>query len=69
MAEHDLPLVGIPACVVQEKGSDAFHKAGEKYIMAAAGAAHCMPLLIPALGDWYDPQELASRLDGWKSVV
>ena len=64
MTEHDLPLVGIPACVAQEESGSAFHKAGEKYIMAAAGAAHCMPLLIPALGDWYDPHELAARLDG-----
>ncbi len=64
MTEHDLPLVGIPACVVAEDGGGAFHKVGEKYIMAAARAAHCMPLLIPALGDWYDARELAGRLDG-----
>lgn len=64
MTEHDLPLVGIPACVVAEDGGSAFHKAGEKYITAVSGAAHCMPLLIPALGDWYDPHELAARLDG-----
>ncbi|UCH74941.1 MAG: gamma-glutamyl-gamma-aminobutyrate hydrolase family protein [Rhodospirillales bacterium] len=64
MTEHDLPLVGIPACVIAEGGGGDFHKVGEKYIMAVAGAAHCMPLLIPALGDWYDPRELAQRLDG-----
>ncbi len=64
MTEHDLPLVGIPACVVAEDGGGAFHKVGEKYIMAAARAAHCMPLLIPALGEWYDARELAARLDG-----
>ena len=64
MTEHDLPLIGIPACVAQEETGSVIHKAGEKYIMAAAGAARCMPLLIPALGDWYDPHELAARLDG-----
>ena len=64
MTEHDLPLVGIPACVTEEDNGSVFHKAGEKYITAVASAAHCMPLLIPALGDWYDPLELAGRLDG-----
>ncbi len=64
MTEHDLPIVGIPACVQAEDGGGAFHKVGEKYITAAAEGAHCLPLLIPALGDWYDPQELVSRLDG-----
>ncbi len=64
MTEHDLPLVGIPACVVAEDGGGAFHKVGEKYIMAVASASHCMPVLIPALGEWYDARELATRLDG-----
>jgi len=64
MTEHDLPLVGIPACVAVENGGGDFHKVGEKYIMAVAKASHCMPVLIPALGDWYDPYELAGRLDG-----
>jgi putative glutamine amidotransferase len=64
MTEHDLPLVGIPACVFADDGGGEFHKVGEKYIMAAASASHCMPLLIPALGEWYDPHELAGRLDG-----
>jgi putative glutamine amidotransferase len=64
MTEHDLPLVGIPACVAPEDGGGEFHKVGEKYIMAVAGASHCMPLLIPALGEWYDPYQLAARLDG-----
>lgn len=64
MTEHDLPLVGVPACVVAEDGGGDFHKVGEKYIMAVASASRCMPVLIPALGDWYDPHELAGRLDG-----
>lgn len=64
MTEHDLPLVGIPACVVAEDGGGAYHRVGEKYVAAVARAAHCMPVLIPPLGDWYDPHELAARLDG-----
>jgi putative glutamine amidotransferase len=64
MTEHELPIVGVPSCVdVSEEGS-AFHKVGEKYVMAVAKASHCLPLAIPALGDWYDPYELASKLDG-----
>ena len=64
MTEHGLPIVGVPCCVdVQEEGS-VFHKAGEKYVMAVARASHCLPLMIPALGDWYDPYELAEKLDG-----
>ncbi len=64
MTERDLPLVGIPACVTKADNGSVFHKVGEKYILAAAGAARCMPLLIPALGEWCDPRELAARLDG-----
>jgi putative glutamine amidotransferase len=64
MTEHDLPLVGIPACIAEEDGGSAFHRVGEKYIMAVAGAAHCMPVIVPALGEWFDAHELAGRLDG-----
>ena len=64
MTEQDLPLVGVPACVTVDPESGAFHKVGEKYIMAVAKAARCMPLVVPALGEWYDPYELVARLDG-----
>lgn len=64
MTERILPLVGIPACIVAEDGGGDYHKVGGKYITAVAGASHCMPLLIPALGDRYDAYELAERFDG-----
>ena len=64
MTEQGLPLVGVPCCVETPAEGDAFHKVGEKYLMAVARASHCMPVMIPALGDWYDPYELAATLDG-----
>lgn len=64
MTEHDLPLVGIPACAVNAEEGGPYHRVGEKYVTAVAHGARCMPLLIPPLGDWYDPYELADRLDG-----
>lgn len=64
MTEHGLPIVGVPCCVEAQEEGGAFHKVGEKYVMAVAKASHCMPLVIPALGDWYDPYELAAKLDG-----
>ena len=64
MTEHGLPIVGVPCCVEAQEEGAVFHKVGEKYLMAVASASHCMPLMIPALGDWYDPYELAAKLDG-----
>lgn len=64
MTEHGLPIVGVPCCVEAQEEGAVFHKVGEKYLMAAASASHCMPLMIPALGDWYDPFELVAELDG-----
>jgi putative glutamine amidotransferase len=64
MTEHGLPIVGIPCCVTAREEGGAYHKVGEKYLMSVARASHCLPLLIPALGEWYDPDELAAKLDG-----
>lgn len=57
------PLIGIPVDV-REIDHQPFHMVGEKYITAVSDAAACMPLLIPALGDGYDFDELVRRLDG-----
>ncbi|HYE51453.1 MAG TPA: gamma-glutamyl-gamma-aminobutyrate hydrolase family protein [Azospirillaceae bacterium] len=58
-----LPLVGIPACT-REMGPHPFHVAGDKYVRAVSDGAGALPMVIPALGDWYDPAALAARLDG-----
>jgi putative glutamine amidotransferase len=57
------PLIGIPACM---KGSDGmpFHSVGDKYVMGVVDGAGGLPLLIPALGELYETEDLVARLDG-----
>ncbi|MFV3127428.1 gamma-glutamyl-gamma-aminobutyrate hydrolase family protein [Niveispirillum sp. KHB5.9] len=57
------PLVGLP-CDARELGPHPFHVVGDKYIRAVSHGAGCQPLLIPALGDWWDVDGLLDRLDG-----
>lgn len=57
------PLVGVTACL-RPNGDLNYHVVGDKYVRAVNGGADCLPLLIPALGDWHDPQDLAGQLDG-----
>lgn len=57
------PLVGIPADL-KDIGPHPNHVVGDKYIRAVSEGAGCLPLLIPALGDWYDVDDLLGRLDG-----
>jgi putative glutamine amidotransferase len=60
------PLIGIPCCV-RNVGTTAEHEAhlvSEKYIHAVAEAAGGQPLLIPALGEALDGDDLVARLDG-----
>ncbi|HET8727085.1 MAG TPA: gamma-glutamyl-gamma-aminobutyrate hydrolase family protein, partial [Alphaproteobacteria bacterium] len=57
------PLVGIPCCT-KPIGPHPFHIVGDKYIRAVSEGAGALPFLIPALGDWYDLDDLIGRLDG-----
>ncbi len=57
------PLIGIPADR-RLLGAHYFHCVGEKYIAAVAEGAHAVPVLIPALGDGIDFDELLGRFDG-----
>ncbi|NNG05629.1 MAG: gamma-glutamyl-gamma-aminobutyrate hydrolase family protein [Inquilinus sp.] len=59
----DRPLVGIPCCT-RMLDPHPFHVVGDKFIRAVAEGADALPLLIPALGDWYDPATLVDHLDG-----
>ena len=45
-------------------GVHPFHAVGEKYIRAVAEAAGAIPMLIPALADLVDSQEILERVDG-----
>ena len=57
------PLIGIPADR-RLLGAHPFHCVGEKYIAAVADGARAIPVLIPALGDGLDLEDLLERFDG-----
>lgn len=58
-----LPLVGVPACA-RQIGNHPFHVAGDKYVRAVSHGAGAWPMVLPALGDWYDVEAVVDRLDG-----
>ena len=62
-AQSGKPLIGLPACIRTIEHLP-FHTVGDKYLRAAAVAAHGIPMIIPAFGDLLDPGDLVSRLDG-----
>lgn len=57
------PLIGIPACA-RKMGEHPFHVCGDKYVRAVSDGAGGVPLLIPALGNTLDMEDLVGRLDG-----
>jgi putative glutamine amidotransferase len=60
------PLIGIPCCV-RNVGATAEHEShlvSEKYIQAVADGAGGKPMLIPALGEALEGDDLLARLDG-----
>lgn len=57
------PVVLIPADVKQ-MGDHPFHAVGQKYLMAVAEAAGALPLLVPAISDYIDLDELLALADG-----
>jgi putative glutamine amidotransferase len=58
-----LPLIGL-ICDQRMIGAHPFHAAGDKYVRAVSHGAGCMPVLIPALGAWWQYERLLERLDG-----
>lgn len=57
------PVIGIPADR-RMIGHHPFHMAGEKYLTAIAEGAGGIPVLLPALGDVLDIEEVLRHLDG-----
>jgi putative glutamine amidotransferase len=57
------PLVGVTSCL-KPRDDAHFHSVGDKYVDAVATGAAAIPVLIPALGDRLDPDQLLGRLDG-----
>ena len=57
------PVIGV-ICETAQHGLHTYHQTGDKYLQAIARSANCVPLLIPAMADHFQPQEYLHRLDG-----
>lgn len=57
------PVVGIPTCV-RPLGASDYYGVADRYVKAVAEGVQAVPLLLPALGDWYEWNDLLGRLDG-----
>jgi putative glutamine amidotransferase len=61
--KHKRPIVGIPACIKRLE-EHPFHAVGAKYIEAVVNASDCTPILIPAIGEQLDIDQILSLVDG-----
>ena len=61
--ERRKPVVLLPADVKQ-LGVHAFHVVGHKYLTAVIEAAGALPLVVPAITDQLDIDELLALADG-----
>jgi putative glutamine amidotransferase len=57
------PVIGVPADR-RMIGLHPFHAVGEKYLLAVVEAAGALPLIVPALGERMDLDELLRVVDG-----
>jgi putative glutamine amidotransferase len=57
------PVIGVPADR-RMIGLHPFHAVGEKYLLAVVEAAGALPLIVPALGEHMDLDELLRVVDG-----
>ena len=57
------PIVLIPSDLKQI-GEHPFHAVGQKYILAVAQGAQALPLLVPAISEHLDVDELLATADG-----
>ncbi len=58
-----LPTIGVTACI-KPVGLHASHTCGDKYVRAVAVAAEGLPMIIPALGELFQPTQILDGLDG-----
>ena len=56
-------LVAVTACT-RLQGPHIFHVAGDKYVRAVAKAADAIPLIVPAMPELIDLDELLASVDG-----
>jgi len=57
------PVIGVPADR-RIVNPHPFHMAGEKYLHALVEGSNALPLIIPALGDLMDIDEILANVDG-----
>lgn len=57
------PVIGVPSDRRMYE-AQAFHMVGEKYLQALVDSAGVLPLMVPALADDIDPDELLGLFDG-----
>jgi putative glutamine amidotransferase len=57
------PVIGLPADR-RMIGHHPFHAVGEKYLRAVVEAAHCVPVVLPALRDSVSIDEMLELVDG-----
>jgi putative glutamine amidotransferase len=57
------PIIGVPACR-RMVDPHPFHMVGEKYLHALAEGSNGLPLIIPALGDSLQIDEILASVDG-----
>jgi putative glutamine amidotransferase len=57
------PVIGVPACRKPIDGHP-FHAAGEKYLQALIDGADALPLIIPAMAEHLDLDDLLAQVDG-----
>jgi putative glutamine amidotransferase len=62
MPAHDMPLVGLPACM-RSINERTFHTANDRYINALINAS-LLPVVIPAIGARIEICRVLDRLDG-----
>ncbi len=59
------PLVGVPVSLNTEPDRETVqHATSDKYVRTLAEGSNVMPMLIPALGDLHDFDEIVQRIDG-----
>ena len=64
MGDAPKPIIGLPACLIEEHAMP-FHRIGDKYLKAASEGAGGVPLIVPALGaDKLGIDAVLATLDG-----
>ena len=64
MSDAPKPIIGLPACRIEEHAMP-FHRIGDKYVRAASEGAGGVPLIVPALGaDVLGIDAVLASLDG-----